>query len=222
MNRRLGRILVRLYPRPWRERYGAEFAALLEADRWGISTALDVMGAAVGEWVSTVKGGTMSTAESRLQNWSLQAPWAMFGIVPLGLLAAAYGIALFLLWSGWRMFLPLEIMPFVRVDGWAFAYFGLGRFLYLCTPVLVGFAIAWLASRSGVKALWPVIGMALVAWVGGSSQVRVSRMSLSEPGHVGMALALGHPGYAVQIFAVSILLYLLLRMYTRRMRAASL
>ena len=39
MNPKLARLLVRLYPRAWRERYGAEFAALLETGRGGVRTS---------------------------------------------------------------------------------------------------------------------------------------------------------------------------------------
>lgn len=37
------RLLVRLYPRVWRERYGAEFEALLEAEQLRASTLVDLV-----------------------------------------------------------------------------------------------------------------------------------------------------------------------------------
>ena len=45
--------------------------------------------------------------------------WAVFGLAPVGLLAVTYFVSLFVLWSGWRMFLPSERTPFVPVSGWA-------------------------------------------------------------------------------------------------------
>ena len=40
------------------------------------------------------------------QSWCARAPWAMFGIAPALVLATAWGVALFILWSGWNIFLP--------------------------------------------------------------------------------------------------------------------
>jgi hypothetical protein len=220
MNRGLAWALVRLYPRGWLERYGAEFAALLEEGPGGVGAVLDVMGAALGERIFPTQGDSMETRESRLEIWSARAPWAVFGAAPVVLLAVSYSIAFFLLWSGWRMFLPAERMPFVPVTGWAIAYFGIGRLLYFWAPMLVGFAIAWMGSRARVKALWPVAGMLLIAWVGSAAQVRVSRPTLNEPGHVGMFLAMGHVGYAPYVLAVSMLVYLLLRLRRGRTQTA--
>ncbi len=217
MNRRLARALVRMYPRLWRERYGAEFVALLEEGPGGVGAVLNVVASALGERILPVVGGEMA-ADSRFENWSVRAPWAVFGIVPLGLLAAAYAIALFLLWSGWQTFLPYEKTPFVQVDGWGVAYFGVGRFLYFWSPLLVACAIAWMAARVRAKALWPVAGMLLIAWIGGAAQVKVSRPTLDEPGHVGMFLSMGHVGYAPYVLAVSMLVYLLLRLRRGRPR----
>lgn len=220
MNARLARVLVRLYPRGWRRRYGAEFEAMLEDAPGGIGTMIDVMGSALGERVLPTTGGEMVLGTSRIERLSLRAPWAMFWLAPVGLLAAAYGVALLLLSSGWRMFLPYERTPFVRVDGWGVAYFGVARFLYFWAPMLVGIAIAWMAARPGVRALWPVVGMLLIAWIGGAVQVQVSRPTLNEPGHVGMFLAMGRLGYAPEVLAVSVLVYVLLRVQRRREKAA--
>jgi hypothetical protein len=219
MNRELSRVLVRLYPRSWRERYGAEFEALLEDGSGGFGAALDVLVAALWERVWPTMGGDMA-GTSRFERWSARAPWAVFGIVPLVLLAAVYCLAFFILWSGWRMFLPLESTPFVRVDGWGVAYFGAGRLLYIWSPLLVGVAIAWTAARPSVKALWPVVGMVLIAWIGGAAHVRVNRPTLDEPGHVGVALSIGHPGYAPYVLALSLLVYSVLRMLRGRVRTA--
>jgi hypothetical protein len=56
MNPRLAHLLLRLYPRAWRERYGDEFEALLLAGRAGIrnelGAVLNVAGSALKERVS--------------------------------------------------------------------------------------------------------------------------------------------------------------------------
>jgi hypothetical protein len=217
MNARLARALVRLYPRGWRERYGVEFEALLEERPGGLKTAFDVLGSALGERAFPTMGEEMMAETSRLEAWSAKAPWAMFGIAPLCLLALTYFVSLFVLWSGWRMFLPSERTPFVPVNGWAVEYFFIGRVLYFFAPMLVGFFIAWMAARPGIKLLWPVVGMALVAVLGGAAQVRTKWHSGGASGHVGMALNFSHLGHAPEVLAISVLLYFLLRL--RRARA---
>lgn len=49
MNSRLARLLTRIYPRRWRERYGEEFEDFLREGRGDVGTWMDVVKAAVGE-----------------------------------------------------------------------------------------------------------------------------------------------------------------------------
>ena len=49
MNPRLAHLLVRLYPRRWRERYGAEFEALLQTGPGDLRTSANVVWSAVRE-----------------------------------------------------------------------------------------------------------------------------------------------------------------------------
>jgi len=64
MNPRFARLLVRLYPRPWRDRYGAEFGALLETRGGGLRTlartAANVVWWALGERIFPTVGGIMN------------------------------------------------------------------------------------------------------------------------------------------------------------------
>ena len=60
MNPRLARLLVRLYPRPWRERYGAEFEALLEDGSGGFGAAANVAWSALRERVRPARGRDLS------------------------------------------------------------------------------------------------------------------------------------------------------------------
>src|SRR6185312_4452512 len=57
------------------------------------------------------------TEQRQFQSWSVRTPWAMFSLTPLFLLAGFYLIAIMILWSGWKMFLPGADTPFggVRV-----------------------------------------------------------------------------------------------------------
>ena len=59
MHPAFARILVGLYPRDWRDRYGDEFTAMLEADRGGLRASIDVIGSALAERVFPT-GGLMS------------------------------------------------------------------------------------------------------------------------------------------------------------------
>lgn len=42
---------LRLYPTPWRRRYGEEFAALIQDRGWSMTTAFDVLRGAVDAWL---------------------------------------------------------------------------------------------------------------------------------------------------------------------------
>src|SRR5260370_19271361 len=60
MNPRLAHLLVRLYPRAWRERYGVEFTTLLQTGRGGVSTSADVFWAALLEHIFPLGGLKMN------------------------------------------------------------------------------------------------------------------------------------------------------------------
>jgi hypothetical protein len=59
MNPTLARLLTRLYPRAWRERYGAEFEALLIAGRGDLQTSVNVICSAIREYIFPTQGGSM-------------------------------------------------------------------------------------------------------------------------------------------------------------------
>jgi hypothetical protein len=59
MNPRLARRLTRLYPRAWRQRYGEEFEALLEAGPSDLRTLANSIFSAVHEHISPTQGGNM-------------------------------------------------------------------------------------------------------------------------------------------------------------------
>lgn len=220
MNRRLTRALVRLYPRAWRERYGAEFTALLEDGPGGFRAALNVAAAALGEQLfPTMRGGEM-TGASQWESWGKRAPWAFFALGPVVMLVITYCVALVILWTGWRMFLPAERTPFVPIDGWAIAYFGIGRVLYLFAPMLVGIGLAALAARSRARLLWPLIGATAMALIDSLIQVHTVRPTLSEAGKVRLEFAAWHPVNSALGLALTILVYWLLRIRRARMRAA--
>jgi hypothetical protein len=213
MNPRLARRLVRLYPRAWRERYGAEFLALLESGSAQTSalallrTTANVIWSALGERIFPTVGG--NTEQSRFQSLCIRAPWAMFGFAPFVLLMAAYAGACLILWSGWKMFLPGAETPFVPVDGFAIVYFQIGRFLYFAAPILIGWAIAFAAGRQKLKVFWPAVGWILIALIGGTVQVHTSRPAVpGGAGHVSIGFNLGASAQAIPDGLLHALVYL--------------
>ncbi len=139
--------------------------------------------------------GNLSRAmidQRQLQSWSAKAPWAVFGLVPLVILAGAYGFACCILWSGWKIFLPGRDTPFVPLDGFAILYFGAGKLLYYCAPVLVCWGIGLIAARQRFTAPWPIIGCTLVALAGAAARVRASRPEAAGGiGNISMSLSFG-------------------------------
>lgn len=59
MTPRLARLLVRLYPRRWRERYGEEFEALVQISGGGLRTSANVVWSAICEHISSTRGRNM-------------------------------------------------------------------------------------------------------------------------------------------------------------------
>jgi len=95
MNPRLARLLTLLYPRGWRERYGAEFEALLQDEKSGFGAALNVIWSALIERIFPTQGGNMNhpSLGSVIRHPSAFVPLAM-SLTALAMLACAltYGI----------------------------------------------------------------------------------------------------------------------------------
>lgn len=224
MNPRLARLLTRLYPRAWRERYGAEFAAHLEEGYDGVLSAWDVVRAAVIEHLAPTVEDDAGGHPSSMLAWCVRSPWVVFGVVPGLSLAAAYLVACLILWSGWRMLLPGSSTPFVRVHGFAVLYFGLGRALYFAAPVLVGWGLVLVAVRRRLSAVWLVPSLILLAWVASAISVQARISSASQGGgDIGIGFffrdlaILPHAG---MILLLTMPLYFALREWVVRARAA--
>src|ERR1035438_8582319 len=162
------------------------------ADHWTDLTAEEERGGrsrADAESAALVRLGRMDDLaramieQRRFQSWCVRAPWAVFGLAPLFLLAAAYLVACLILWSGWNIFLPGTDSPFVRIGGFAILYFDVGRLLFYSAPFLVGWGIGYVAARQRLKAVWPMAGLALIAWMGATAQIQASRRAV--PGGLG-------------------------------------
>jgi hypothetical protein len=193
VNASVARLLTRLYPRAWRERYSAEFVAFLEAESGGVRALANVAWSALGERIIPTQGGDMQSRRSvRFHSWCVRAPWAMFGLAPLVLLAAAYVVACLYLWSVWTIFMPGADTPFgVRWTGPPYALqnlsFQFGKFCYFGAPILVGWGMGLIAARQRMKAVWPVLSLILLALMGGSAQIHASRTGVPNGlGHIRM------------------------------------
>jgi hypothetical protein len=163
----------------------------------------------------------------QFHSWCVRAPWAMFSLAPVFLLAGAYFVACLILWSGWKIFLPGADSPFGggRVHGFANLYFQFGKYYYYSAPILVGWGIELIAVRQRAKAAWPVIGLVLVAWMGATARIQASRTAVPGGlGHIYMDFALWplvqnvHGGlfHAVMILSLTVLPYLLWRFQKAR------
>jgi hypothetical protein len=158
--------------------------------------------------------------QRQFQSWCVRAPWAMFGLAPLFLLAGSYFVALLILWSGWKIFLPGADTPFgTRIHGFANFYFGVGRLIYYSAPVLIGWGIGIIAARQRFKAVWPTVGLVLIALIGGMAQVHASRTGVPGGfGHISMDFTLGTQGisyglsHALVILSLTVLPYLIWRL----------
>jgi hypothetical protein len=126
------------------------------------------------------------------QSWSARVPWATLGLAPLLFLAAAYFLACLYLWCGWKIFLPGANTPFgSRSTGpiyeLANLYFQVGKLYYFAAPILVGWGVGLVAVRQRLKAVWPAVGLALIAWMGGTAQIHASRTAVPRGlGHIRM------------------------------------
>jgi hypothetical protein len=185
------------------------------------------------ESAALVRLGTMDELaramieQRQFQSWSSRAPWAIFGLSPLLLLAGAYFVACLYLWFGWKIFLPGADTPFGgRVHGPIYGfeniYFQAGKFYYLVAPVLVGWGVGLVAGRQRVKAIWPTAGLVLLAWMGGTAQIQASRTEVTRGlGHISMGFfGLGSsaqgiyegPFHALVILSLTIAPYIIWRL----------
>jgi hypothetical protein len=200
MNPRFAHLLMRFYPRRWRQRYGTEFEELLQSGRGDVRTLVDVVWSSLREhfFPSSAQTASRELGSLWFRSWCVRSPWVFYSVAPLFALAAAYFVACFILWSGWRMFLPEMNTPFVRIDGFAIFYFGVGRFLYYSAPILVGWGIGLLATRQRVRVVWPMLGSILIALVGGTAQIHADRTEVPGGlGHIRMDFTLGGSAQSV-------------------------
>jgi len=98
MNPRFAHLLMSLYPRRWRERYGVEFEAMLLSGRGGFGASANVVWSALSEYFFPTQGGNMdrdpNSFGTMVRRPSAYLPIAM-SLTALGVLgvSAIYGFA---------------------------------------------------------------------------------------------------------------------------------
>ncbi|MGO8720255.1 MAG: hypothetical protein ACLQMO_13740 [Acidobacteriaceae bacterium] len=158
----------------------------------------------------------------------------MFSLAPVLLLAGAWVVALFILWSGWQIFLPGADTPLgtghYRLFDLANIYFQFGKAIYFFAPILVGWGIGVIAAHQRLKAIWPAVGLILIALIGGASEVHAGRTAVPGGfGHIRMNFALapsvqgGYPYglvHAAILLTITALPYLIWRLHQAYWRSA--
>lgn len=95
MNPRLARLLTRLYPGAWKERYGTEFEAFLQSGSGDLRTLANVVCSALYERVFPTYGGPMDP-HSRSFAAIIRQPTAFLPLaMSLGALATLFAAAMY-------------------------------------------------------------------------------------------------------------------------------
>ncbi|HUA96742.1 MAG TPA: permease prefix domain 1-containing protein [Terracidiphilus sp.] len=178
-------------------------------------TRADAEAAALARLGDTDRLAAAMLGKPQLRAWSARAPWAAFGLAPLCLLGAAYGLSCVYLWLGWHAFLPAADTPFgghprSPIYGFENLYFQAGKFFYIGAPLLVGWGIALVAARQRLSVAWPLVGWALVAWMGATARITASRSLVPHGlGHISMAFFVPGPDAAASALASAVVMLLL-------------
>jgi len=161
MNPRLARLLTRLYPPGWRERYGEEFEAMLENGNGDWRALRDSVWSALREHVvPTYRGGTMdqdlNTFGTLMRRPSAFIPVAM-SLVALTTLLVALGIGLA---QGGHIVRDPDEGSIAHI--WQLL-------MTVQMPIVLFFAIKWLRRAPGSSVR--VLGLQAVAWLASCAPV---------------------------------------------------
>ena len=184
---------------------------LAEEERAGRSRR-DAETAALARLGSADQLAKAMVGQRQFKSWCARAPWAMFSVTPLVLLLLAYLFSSFILWSGWQLFLPTADTPFGHSSPAIYTlqniYFQIGRIIYFTAPVVIGLTIGLAAIRQRLKAVWPMVGIALVAWMGGTAQIHASRIALSPRlGNIALTFFVPPPDQTLSQSLLHVLMY---------------
>ncbi|MEA1674782.1 hypothetical protein [Nitrospirillum sp. BR 11163] len=107
------------------------------------------------------------------RSWGARAPWAVYGIAPLLGVLATYGLAL-----GAIVGILVTHRPAPGAHPMLPPWFGaatmtLGYLHNLVLPLMIGGALAGMATRQRMPALWPSVALLIVGIVGGAGVAEV-------------------------------------------------
>jgi len=182
--------------------------------------------AALARLGTTVTLAHAMLAQPRVRSLSARAPWAVFSLTPLLLLAALWFLSLCLLRLGWHLFMPSANTPFgTEPFPHTFLeprnlYFQLDRAIFFAGPTLVGWCMTATAARQRLKSLWPIVSLALLGLFTATAQVQANRDAIPAGfGHIRLTFALSsldQTEYALAVFLIAFAPYLLWKLQSLR------
>jgi hypothetical protein len=128
-------------------------------------------------------------AQKGLRSWAARAPWAVFGIAPVAIMAGACAMAMFLMWLGVTLIgneaLGSDAQGSPIIQRWQIILFRFEDFVDQVLPFLTGWGIGIIAIRQRRPLAWPLIGLALIALIRSLPPWLLAiHLDLDKPGNV--------------------------------------
>lgn len=161
MNPRLAHLLTHLYPRAWRERYGAEFEELLQTEGGGLRTSANVIWSALYEHIVPTQGGNMDPNPNSFRT-ILKHPSAFLPVAMSLTALAVLGVAAIYNILHYGHGLVREPDEGTAAHLWQILMAGQ-------VPVLLFFAIKWL--RRAPRQTLGVLALQAGAWLASCAPV---------------------------------------------------
>jgi hypothetical protein len=143
-----------------------------------------------------------------LQSWARQWPWLAFVLLPL--LAVPVQFVLAMLAAGGVLSFATQVLGLTPLHAGAVAWAVGGLQIYglWIAPPLAAAVACFLAARRGTPALWPIVGSALIALVGASTNAGFEWSPAIPRGVLSGGIGLHYPevGSATSLRAVLTLL----------------
>ncbi len=155
-------------------------------------------------------------ARKELRSWTVRAPWAAFLLAPLMGFVVVSIAGLALIVSIVQRHRPDALSPAILPDWFGGLHTAVTGFDLYVLPVLLGWTIVLVALRQRSTMLWPLLGMVVIALIGGAAQLNM--ILPTAPGmhgeiSVGMGLLPPYAEFGNSVARVSINLVLTLPFY---------
>jgi hypothetical protein len=127
---------------------------------------------------------------TELRAWTARAPWAVFLFGPSLLLVVIDILSILSMMAIVKMFLPQVGQP---APGWLITLSTIVNGLHAyAVPLLLGWAIAIVATRQRMPPLWPVIGLAVIAGLAAINQLHIDvPLARGQHGEIGLGANIG-------------------------------